>query len=196
VTPSRWPQLRAGLIAIAIFFGLVEGCPLPPPDKTPAWEKGFVEPIRHVQQIVLTPVARLGPWLRISQRWALYQAPSRDKYRLWVEGQDTAGTWHLLFRAGDSEHDEDGELIDYSRPRGCWDPTDHLAGQYAQFAEWMTQRVLDRHPEFRVARVQLERVKLTDSAVVPTGMFIAPHIRQRPETLSPAQRALRGELAP
>ena len=31
------------------------------------------------------------------------------------------------------------------------------------------------------ARVQLERVKLTDSSFVPSGMFIAPYMRQRAE---------------
>lgn len=167
------------MIAIAIFFGLVDGCPLPPPDKTPEWERGFVEPIRTVQQFVMRPMAWVRPRLRIAQRWALYQAPAVNKYRMWVEGQDAAGQWHLLFRAGDDEHDEDGELIDYTRPRGTWDPTLKPPGQYPLFANWMTMRVIERHPEFLRARVQLEKVVLTHDGVTPTGTFVFPHVRTR-----------------
>ncbi len=167
------------MIALAIGLGLVEGCPLPPPEHTSEWKRGFVEPIRRAQQLVLTPVAWVSPTLRISQRWALYQAPSVDRYRLWVEGQDRSGRWQLLFRAADPEHDEDAELIDYTRPRGAWSPAQRPPAQYALFAPWMTQRVLDRHPDFIAARVQLEHVQLSTSGVRPTSRFVYPHIRPR-----------------
>jgi hypothetical protein len=176
---KRWPEVRAGLIALAIFFGLVEGCPLPPPEHTPAWERGFVEPIRAVQQAVLTPVAWIRPTLRVAQRWALYQAPSPNRYRLWIEGQDMYARWHLLFRAGDSEHQEDAALLDFYRMRGTWDPSDKPPGQYAAFAGWVTARVLERHPEYVGARVRLEKVLLTDEGVTPLGQFIGQHMRQR-----------------
>jgi hypothetical protein len=176
---TRWPEIRAGMIAIAILFGLVDGCPLPSKEKTPEWEKGFVEPIRHAQRVALTPVAWVRPRLRIAQRWALYQAPAVDKFRMWIEGQDATGAWHLLFRAGDPEHDEDGALIDYTRPRGAWDPASKPPGQYGLFASWMTNRVLDGHPGFIAARVQLEQVELSPAGVRPTGRFVYPHIRQR-----------------
>jgi hypothetical protein len=173
------PDIRAGLIALAIGLGLVEGCPLPAPEHTPAWKRGFVEPIRSAQRIVLTPVAWIGSTLRVSQQWSLYQAPSVDRFRLTVEGQDATGHWHLLFRAGDPDHAEDGELIDYTRPRGAWDPTTRPPLQYPLFARWMTQRVLDRHPEFTSARVQLEQVELSASGVLGTKRFVYPHIRPR-----------------
>lgn len=176
---NRWPDIRAGLVAIAIAFGLVEGCPLPPPEHTPAWSKGVVEPLRSLQQRVLTPVAWVRPHLRISQQWSLYQAPSTHRFRLWIEGLDRSGRWHLLFRAGDGEYAEDAELIDYTRPRGIWDPTTRPPGQYPLFASWMTQRVLERHPDFIAARVQLEPVELTREGPVPSGRFVFPHVRQR-----------------
>ena len=174
-----WPQARAGLIAVAIFFALVDGCPLPNPDKTPEWEKPFVEPIREAQQFVLTPVAWVRPRLRIAQRWALYQAPAVDRFRLWIEGMDARGHWHIVFRASDPEHTEDAELIDYTRPRGTWDPTSKPPGQYPLFARWMTARVLAKHPDFLASRVQLEQVKITPDGFVPTGRFIHPHVRHR-----------------
>jgi hypothetical protein len=176
---KRWPEIRAGLIAGAIFFGLVAGCPLPPPDKTPAWERGFVEPIRDVQRVTLTPVAWVTPTLRFGQRWALYQSPSTDRYRLWIEGQDVQGRWQLLFRASDAEHTDDAATIDTARVRGAYDPTDKPPGQYPLFARYITQRVLDRHPELVAARVRIEKVVITSDGFTPTGQFIGQHVRLR-----------------
>lgn len=176
----RWPQLRAGLIALAIFFGLVDGCPLPPRGKTPEWQKSFVEPIRDVQHAVMSPMSWVRPTLRVGQRWALYQSPSVDRYRLWVEGQGRDGQWQILFRAGDSAHQEDAALIDYSRPRGVWDPTDQPPSQFPLFANWITQRVLDQHRDFIAARVRIEKVRITDDGIEPLGEFIAPYARVRP----------------
>jgi hypothetical protein len=176
---QRWPQVRAGLIALAIALGLVDGCPLPRPGHVPEWQQGFVEPIRRVQQAVLTPVAPIGDRLRVSQRWALYQAPTRDKYRLWIEALDGAGNWHILFRAGDPAHQEDADLIDYVRSRGAWDPVPELPMQYYLFADWMVRRVLARHPEYFVVRVKLERVQVTPVGIVPEGTFVETRSRGR-----------------
>jgi hypothetical protein len=167
------------VIALAIFFGLVDGCPLPPPDKTPEWEKPFVEPIRDVQRVVLTPVAWVRPRLRVAQRWALYQAPRVDRYRLWVEGQDRRGSWRILYRAADAAHTDGAAVIDSPRVRGAYDPTDEIPYQYPIFARWLTQRVLDRHPELVGARVRLERVRLTQDGFEPTNVFVQPHVRLR-----------------
>ncbi len=176
---KRWPEIRAGLILLAIFFGLVDGCPIPPPQHTPAWERGFVEPIRDVQQLVLTPAAWVRTTLRVTQRWALYQAPDADRFRLWIEGQETSGRWQLVFRAGDAKHQEDAARIDYQRPRGTWDPGGEPPGQYLLFANWVTADVLARHPEYIAARVRLEKVVLSPNGVTPTGTFIGQHVRVR-----------------
>ena len=173
--------MRAGTIAIAIAFGLVDGCPLPSPEKTPAWERGVVEPVRAAQLAVLAPVRWMRPVLRIHQRWALYQAPIENRFRLWIEGADGAGQWHVLFRASDPEHTELADAIDYSRPRGVWDPTSVPPAQYPRFADWATLQVLTRHPEYVAARVRFERVHLGPGGVEPTGEFVfeQQHERQR-----------------
>ena len=176
---KRWPEVRAGLIALAIFFGLVDGCPIPPREHTPEWERGFVEPIRDVQRVVLTPMSWVRPRLRVAQRWSLYQAPSVDRFRLWVEGQDIQGRWQLLYRASDSAHTDDAAFLDASRVRGSYDPTDVPPAQYAAFARYVTQRVLDRHPELVAARVRLEKIRITDEGFTPTNQFIQPHMRLR-----------------
>jgi hypothetical protein len=174
---KRWPEIRAGLLAVVILFGLVQGCPLPPPAHTPDWEKPFVEPIRRVQRTALTPVAWIEPTLRVSQRWALYQAPSRDRFRLWIEGRDERGRWQLLFRAGDPAHQRDADLIDYTRPRGAWDPTSVPPYQYQLFARWMIERILAEHPTWVAARVRLEKVRITDEGLQPTGEFVHTHMQ-------------------
>jgi hypothetical protein len=179
----RWPPIRAGLIAFAIVLGLVDGCPLPSPGKGAPWQRAVAEPIRGAQQVALRPFAWIGERLRIGQRWALYQAPVADKHRLWIDGRDGRGQWHVLFRAGDHAHQEDADLIDYTRPRGAWDPVGVLPQQYPLFAEWVIARALARHPEFLVVRVQLERVRLTTDGVVPTGVFIETRARNRARNL-------------
>jgi hypothetical protein len=176
---KRWPDVRAGLIALAILFALVDGCPLPPQDKTPAWEQGFVEPLRAAQHVVMTPMAWVRPHLRVAQRWALYQAPSTERYRLWIEGQDMQGRWQILYRASDPAHTDDAAFIDASRVRGAYDPTDVTPGQYPVFARYVTQRVLDRHPDLVAARIRLEKVHITADGFTPTGQFVQPHMRLR-----------------
>ena len=173
----RWPEVRAGLILLAILFALVDGCALP--EQTPAARGGFVDSVRDVQHVVLTPVAWVRPRLRIAQRWALYQAPTGDAMRLWIEGQDMNGRWQLLFRSGDEAHQADAALIDTSRTRGAWNATSVPPYQYPIFARWMTARVLAQHPDFVASRVRFEKVRTGPSGMEPTGQFVFPHVRQR-----------------
>jgi hypothetical protein len=166
-----WPQLRAGLIAITIFFGLVEGCPLPPRDDTPAWERGFVEAVRTVQQVVETPVAWIGPTLRVSQRWALYQHPGDDMFRMEIHGLAADGTWQLLYRAGDPDHAEDAAVLESGRVWGAWNPVVHPPGQYQAFCTWFALRAIARHPELAAVRVRQEHIHLVPGGIVPTGTY-------------------------
>jgi hypothetical protein len=175
----RWPQIRAALIALAIVFGLIDGLPLPPPDATPAWEAGFVDVLRHVQHTMMWPVAWMHPVFRVAQRWALYQAPEADRWRLWVEGRDPRGRWVVVFRAGDDEHTEDFAMLEYGRVRNAWDVTHEPSPQFSAFADWLTARVLDHHPEFTGARMRLEKVTLTSDGVIPLDQFAWIHVRDR-----------------
>lgn len=173
----RWPEIRAGLIALAIFFGLVDGCPTPAREITPDWLKPSIESVRRAQKVVLTPVAWVRWRLQITQRWSLYQAPRVERYRLWVEGQDRS--WRILYRASDAEHTDDATLLDSPRVRGAYDPTDIIPVQAVLFARWYTRRVLDRHPELAAARVRLEKVRLTKHGFESTGKFVELHLRLR-----------------
>jgi hypothetical protein len=175
----RWPQIRAALIALAIAFGLVNGLPLPEPKYTPEWERGLVDALRSVQRTLLWPVARLGPLFRIGQRWALYQAPGAAPWRMWIEGRAPTGQWVIVYRAGDPDHAEDADVLDYGRIRGVWDISGDVPGQFGAFADWVTARVLDRHPEFSGVRVRMEKVRFSSEGVEALGQFAYIHIRER-----------------
>ncbi len=175
----RWPEARAGLIAIAIFFGLVDGCPLPPPHDTPEWERGLVEAIRGVQRVVEWPVAWIAPTVRVGQRWALYQAPDVKRFRMWIEGQTDDGSWRLLYRAGDPDHAEDANVLEIGRVWGAWDPTEFPPEQYRSFCTWMALRAIAHHPELVAVRVRQERIELVPGGINPTGEFAFEVMRSR-----------------
>lgn len=174
-----WPQARAGLIAIAIAFGLVEGCPLPPRGVTPDWEKGFVEPIRDVQRAVLVPVRFIPRTLRFSQRWALYQAPGDQRYRLTIEGRMPDRSWAILYRAGDRDHTDDAAVIESARVSGVWDPTPTPSDQYNKWVTWLALREFDRHPEILALRVRQEKIDLVPGGFTPTGEYAFEISRER-----------------
>jgi hypothetical protein len=157
------------LIAAAIGFGLVDGCPLPTPDHTPAGRRWIVEPVRTVQHVVETPVAWLRRVAHVTQQWALYQAPSADRYRMWIEGQRVDRAWQIVYRAGDGG--EDAALIEHARVWGTWDPTDEPPPEYTAFARWMLARVLAAHADYVAARVRMEHVVIGQGEVTPTDAF-------------------------
>jgi hypothetical protein len=171
----RWPEVRAGLIALAIGIGLVQGCPLPPPKDTPAWERGFVEPLRSVRHVVLTPVAWIEPTLRITQRFALFQGSETKRFRLEIDGQDAAFVWHPLYRAGS---DSDA-LLEYRRVRGSWDPLDAPPGAYQAFALWYGHRILAEQPTLGAVRVRFARIVLDLGDVYDTGTYAFPIVTVR-----------------
>jgi hypothetical protein len=175
----RWPQIRAGLIALAIVFGLIDGLPLPAPKYTPAWEAGFVDALRAVQHTVMWPVARLRPFLRIGQQWALYQAPGAHPWRMWIEARARTGKWVIVYRAGDPEHAEDADILDYGRIRGVWGLSDVLPQQFDAFADWVTARVLDRHPDYTGVRLRMEKMHVGSDGARPLGEFAYIHARDR-----------------
>jgi hypothetical protein len=175
----RWPELRAALLAAGVGFGLVNGCPLPPPKETPAWERGFVEPLRSVQQIAQWPVGWIEPWLRISQRWALYQNPAGERSRLWLEGQTADGVWHLYYRAADPDHAEDARVLEPSRVWGMYEPNQGAPPGYARFCHWITTRLLDHHPEVVAVRARLEDIQIVRGAFESKGSFQHECVRLR-----------------
>jgi hypothetical protein len=177
---ARWPVARATLIALAIVIGLLDGCPLPHPAKTPKWALGTVETLARIRTTLLAPVAFVGRDLDVSQRWALFRGASHLRWRLYVEGQTADLQWHLRFRAGDPEHTDYLEQLEYRRMRGTFNPSgQHMRGQYRQFAHWMAARVLADHPEYVAARTRFEQILIDGGSYTPTGEFSFENTRKR-----------------
>ena len=175
---KRWPHARAGLIALAIAIGLVDGCPLPPPAYVAPWQEPIVDAVRPIQEAVMRPFAWIGRALQITQRWALFQAAARDRYRLEVRGR-TGTRVDVMFRAGDAAHAAYDELLLDERIRGAWNPTDRPPLQYAAFAQWFLGRVLADHPALDAAELTFERIVITGGAIEGTGSYVWPIARSR-----------------
>src|SRR5690606_25379175 len=118
-----WPAARAALIALAIAFGLIDGCPIPERKHAPAWAHGVVERAREVRATLRRPGAWLAKDLDVWQRWALFRGAPRRRFRLHLEGRTATGAWQLLHRAGDAEHAAYEDLLAYRRVRGTYNPS-------------------------------------------------------------------------
>jgi hypothetical protein len=149
---GRWPQIRAGLVAIALVVALVDG---------------------------VRPSAWLAEHLRVSEQFAIYQQPGGTHYRLWIDGQTSDGAWQLVFRAGDAEHAEDAALLESARVWGAYTPAGGGPPQYAVFCAWIGARVLAHHAEFLRVRMRLERVELDAGALIPSRQFEYTSVRGR-----------------
>lgn len=158
---------------------MIDGCPIPPPQDTPEWERGFVEPIRSVRDAIETPMSWVTPRLRVTQRWALYQRPGGPRFRMSIEGRTAGGDWQTFYRAGDSEHTEDADIIRSAFVWGVYDPTDRPPPQYHAFCVWITARVFARHPDLVIVRVRQERIILGQGGFESTGQFAFEYARGR-----------------
>lgn len=175
----RWPQIRAGLIAFAIALGLVEGAPLPPLHEADPWQRGYVAALAPVQRAVLRPFAWLPRGLHVTQRWALFQAASAERYRLEVIAFAADGTSRVLYRAGDPAHQAYADVLAYRRVRGVYNPTTHAPGQYGAFVAWFAARVFADHPDVASLRFRMEQVQLVGGEVRGTGKYMFVRTTQR-----------------
>jgi hypothetical protein len=176
---ARWPAARAALIALALAFGLIDGCPIPERRHAPAWAHDLADDAYAVRRTLRRPVAWIGEELDVSQRWLLFRGVSRKRFRLYVEGKTATGDWQLLHRAGDPDHAAYADLLAYRRVRGTYAASPTARRQYRGFAIWMALRVLDDHPELAVARTRLEGVQIGEGGYTPTGEFTLEHQERR-----------------
>jgi hypothetical protein len=177
---TRWPAIRAALIALTLGLGLVDGCPIPPRGAVPRWASDMVGFADVARDAIRRPVAGLAADLDVSQRWPLFRGASRKRFRLYVEGRTEPGDWQLLYRAGDPAHAMYEDVLSYRRVRGTYSPSGSFGrGQYHPFATWMTLRVLDEHPDFTIARTRLERILIGEGEYTPTGEFSTEHQERR-----------------
>jgi hypothetical protein len=174
----RWRDLRAGLIAFAIFLGLVDGCPIPPPHETLPWQQGYVSVIRPVQRAILTPFAWIPRGLRFTQRFALFQAAEPDRFRLEIRARTSAGVERIMFRGGDDDT-EYAPLLVQRRVRGVWNPTERPTSQWQPFVQWFADRVFADHDDVEVVTFRFARLHIEDGTPHDTGTYAFETYRYR-----------------
>lgn len=163
---SKWAHWRAGLIAFALFIGLVDGCPLPEDGYDDQWNAGLIDLVKPVQHAVITPFRPVNHLFHISQKWALMQAASSERMRLTIEGRVGTGPWQIVFRAADPEHEEFADMFEHARVFGVWNPAPKPTYLYPGFVKWALEYVLDHKPELTVVRARYELVHLVDGELI------------------------------
>lgn len=166
----RWATLRAGLIALAIALGLIDGCPLP---RTPIEQRladralgrpvgGAVQRLTTTRAQALAPVRPALDLFRVRQRWLLFAGADRHRFRMWIESRRAGEAWQVRYRAGDDDHRFRARAIEYRRLRGAWNPH-QLYGQrpgYPIFAAWIADQIFASDRSADEVRVQMERIEI------------------------------------
>jgi hypothetical protein len=164
----RWAAIRAGLIAVAILVGLLDGLPIPAGSERPTMEKRVspamvkaVDAIDEVRVKMLRPFRPVAEITRVRQRWKLFAGASRKRWRMRIDARTSAGAeWELVYRVLDDEHAFMADALEYRRVRGAWNPHSVRGprGGYQSFVTWVGRRVLAAHPQYTEVRVQQERI--------------------------------------
>jgi len=186
-----WPPLRAGLIALVIAVGLLDGCPMPSGSEEQKYLREYVGPgaVRavdatdRVRKTLLRPFRFIGSLGNLRQRWKLFAGAPRKRYRMWIEARTApTASWELLYRPQDDEHEYLGDELAYRRVRGAWNPrgSGGPRGAYASFATWVAKAIFAREARFREVRVQMERIEIDEGGGWHgTGVFAYPMPRKR-----------------
>ncbi|HEU5056850.1 MAG TPA: hypothetical protein VFU21_10015 [Kofleriaceae bacterium] len=171
-----WPHVRAGLVALAILVGLIDGCPIPSAKSvSPRWSDR-VRTWARTRRIVMTPFKPVGELLRLRQTWKLFPTAKLDQHRMWVDARKT-GTkdqWELLYRPHDPDHDLHADRIEYRRLRGVWNPgTKGTRTGYGPFVEWLAGEIFEARADVDRIRVRQERIAIEpeEGGFVPSGKF-------------------------
>lgn len=164
-----WRQIRAGLIALAIVLGVLDGCPLPRTgterklarQRLGASLADTVAELEQTRDRLLRPLRPASDLLGLRQRWKLFAGAARARYRMAIETRlQGETTWRLRYRPHDDEHDFLAAQIAYRRVRGAWNPhsTYGARGGYPIFAGWVADELFARDPFIFEVRVQMERI--------------------------------------
>lgn len=171
-----WPHVRAGLVALAILVGLIDGCPIPPAKSVrPEWADD-IKAWARTRRLVMTPFKPVGELFRLRQTWKLFPTAKLQQHRMWVEARKT-GTkddWELLYRPHDPDHALHADRIEYRRLRGVWNPgTKGTRSGYGPFVEWLAGEIFQARSDVDRVRVRQEKITIDpgEGGFVPSGTF-------------------------
>ena len=190
--PVTWPQVRAGLIALAIVVGMLDGCPVPRGRREHQRMVSRIGPelsevvdgIDRARRFALEPARPVLELARLHQRWKLFAGAPAHAFRMWIEARSQpGGPWLPLYVANDDRHDFAGDQLGYRRVRGVWNPhsSEGPRAGYPAFVDWIAGQVFARRPEAVEVRVSMERVVIGDrGGGRPTGERFHVQTRLRP----------------
>jgi len=163
-----WPNVRAALITLVLFFCVAEAMPLPTlkkrhmnrtvaQDEADRWVDilGGVGVDMDRQTLVkkVLQVSRktgkfhnqlIRPWkkferpLGMGQRWALFTFTDPNPGRMVIEGRGSGGDWFELYRAPMGGEPELAKLLHYRKVRGIWDDAGDRPYPGKLFDRWVT----------------------------------------------------------
>ena len=169
----RWRELRAGLIALAIGLGLLDGCPLPTngAERSIAQQRLGGDAARTIDRVerarswLLRPVRPAAELLGLRQRWKLFAGADRHRYRIAIEVRVEGETaWRLRYRPHDGDHAWLAAAIEYRRMRGAWNPHSTYGARagYARFADWVADQAFAQDARTVEVRVRMEKIVIGD----------------------------------
>jgi hypothetical protein len=172
----QWPHVRAGLVALAIVVGLIDGCPIPPAKTVPEDYRGAVKGWARLRRHVMTPFKPIGELLRLRQTWKLFPTAKIQQHRMWVEARKsgTKAGWELVYRPHDPDHDLFADRIEYRRLRGVWNPgSNGTRSGYGPFLEWLAGEIFTERPDVDRVRIRMEKIVIDpeEGGFVPSGSF-------------------------
>jgi hypothetical protein len=139
--------------------------------------------------VILAPFDFIPRLFQFSEQWKLFSSANDARFWMSIEAREGNGdTWRLLYRPHDPEHTFMGEVLEYRRVRGNWNPSRRGANSgYDGFVTWVARRVFAEYPRFRVVRVRMEEIQLLPlgKGFAPTGRFLHTRTRDRREVAPP-----------
>jgi hypothetical protein len=183
------PGVRAALIALVLAVGIIDGLPLPPVERAAnvaPWLAGPAAGALRAQAFLLAPFRPLFEGLRVTERWVLFAGASERRFRLEVAARRAPNEpWRLLYRADDSHHGYLGDLIEYRRVRGAFNPrTQEPPPGYDAFVTFVARRILSERPELDAVRVRMERIRIPDlGGYAGTRVYAHERVKRREDVL-------------
>jgi hypothetical protein len=159
---TAWPPARAALITLLMIIGVVEGCPMPILSKVPAgWQRDSFTFLQKAQREFLRPVRPALSHLKVNQRWKLFPVANEARRRLWIEAREPNSEWEIVYRVHDDDHAFIGDVLEYRRVRGAWNPgSSGPRGAFGPFVTWVAKKVFTAFPRYYEVRVRFEKIQI------------------------------------